>query len=107
MNFYTKADVWDGSNPPPKTTKKAKPAKLQKVSGPTITVTGAHYRGSTFSGTFLLAEPVASNEKTKRRVKIYCRWFGLRLKKGEPSFLVDLKTAKFQHGGEVFTDLSF
>jgi hypothetical protein len=107
MNFYTKAEVWLDKTALPNTTKKAKPGKLQKVSGPTITVVNAYYRGSTFSGTFLLAEPVASNEKTKRRVKIYCRWFGLRLKKGEPSFLVDLKTAKLQHGGEVFTDLSF
>jgi hypothetical protein len=107
MNFYTKADVWDGSSPPPHTTKKAKPARSQKVSGPTITVVDAYYRGSTFSGTFLLAEEVASNEKTKRRVKVYCRWFGHRLKKGEPSFLVDLKTAKLQQGGDAFTDLSF
>ena len=107
MNFYTKAEVWLDKTALPNTTKKAKPGKLQKVSGPTITVVNAYYRGSTFSGTFLLAEPVASNEKTKRRVKIYCRWFGHRLLKGEPSFLVDLKTAKLQHGGEVFTDLSF
>jgi hypothetical protein len=107
MNFYTKAEVWDGSSPPPRTTKKAKPSKPQKTNGPTITVTNAFYRGSTFSGTFLLAESVSSDEKTKRRVKIYCRWFGHRLKKGEPSFLIDLKTAKLQHGGEVFTDLSF
>jgi hypothetical protein len=107
MNFYTKADVWDGSSPTPHTTKKAKPARSQKVSGPTITVVDAYYRGSTFSGTFLLAESVSGDEKTKRRVKIYCRWFGLRLKKGEPSFLVDLKTAKLQQGGDAFTDLAF
>ena len=107
MNFYTKADVWDGSSPPPHTTKKAKPGKLQKVSGPIIEVVNAYYRGSTFSGSFLLAEPVSSDERTKRRVKVYCRWFGLRLKKGEPSFLVDLKTSKIKQGGEVSTDLLF
>lgn len=107
MNFYTKAEVWLDKAALPNTTKKAKPNKVQKTNGPTITVVNAYYRGSTFSGTFLLAEPVSSDERTKRRVKVYCRWFGHRLLKGEPSFLVDLKTAKLQHGGEVFTDLSF
>ena len=107
MNFYTKAEVWLDKAALPNTTTKAKPSKPQKVSGPTITVVDAYYRGSTFSGTFLLAEEVASNEKTKRRVKVYCRWFGHRLKKGEPSFLIDLKTAKLQHGGEVLTDFVF
>jgi hypothetical protein len=107
MNFYTKAEVWLDKAALPNTTTKAKPSKPQKVSGPTITVVDAYYRGSTFSGTFLLAEEVASNEKTKRRVKVYCRWFGLRLKKGEPSFLVDMKKARLQDGGEVFTDLNY
>jgi hypothetical protein len=107
MNFYTKAEVWLDKAALPNTTKKAKPGKLQKVSGPTITVVDAYYRGSTFSGTFLLAEEVTTSEKTKRRVKVYCRWFGHRLKKGEPSFLIDLKTAKLQHGGEVLTDFVF
>jgi len=52
MNFYTKADVWLDKAALPNITTKAKPSKLYKVSGPTITVVDAYYRGSTFSGVF-------------------------------------------------------
>lgn len=107
MNFYQSAPVWIEAGALPNTTKKAKPSGLKNMSkGLVIHVVDAYYRGSVFSGSFLLAEDVSEKEKTKRRVKVYCCWFGHRLKEREPSFLVNLKTATFSDGGEVATNLS-
>lgn len=107
MNFYQSAPVWLEKNSLPNTAKNAKPQSIRKIAkGAVINVIDAYYRGSTFSGSFLLAEDVSNKEKTRRRVKVYCCWFGHRLKKATPSFLVNLKTATFSDGGEVATNLS-
>jgi hypothetical protein len=110
MNFYTEAPDWDsGPVRPPDTSPKAKPHDPQKVAGPVITVTNAFYRRAVFSGTFLLAEQPTdpSEDNRKRRVKVYCLWYGCRLKSSAPaSFLVDMSTATIQmNGGEITTNL--
>ena len=59
MDFYYKAPVWDEQGDIPHTTKFAKPIKPVKVKhARVIEITDAKYRGSTFSGTFLLGDQV-------------------------------------------------
>jgi hypothetical protein len=107
MEFYTAAPVWLDKNSLPNTTPHAKPSGSAKVSGPVITVKDAYYRGSVFSGTFLLAEtPDKLKRNGKQRVKVYCLWFGHRLKRFAPSFLVDMASSTvMDNGGSVSTNL--
>lgn len=107
MNFYKSAHIWIKKSDVPNTCSHASPnTPLTIEKGAVITVEDAFYRNAVFSGSFLLAEDVSDLDKSKRRVKVYCTWFGLRLKTTEPSLLIDLKTATLSSGGTVFTNLS-
>jgi hypothetical protein len=111
MDFYWKAPLWQEDNQCPNTTKFAKPIKpitVNKVRA--IQLTNAKYRGSTFSGTFLLGDQVLVLDGKKRatRVEVLCRWFGHRLETRGLAFTVNLKKAviKENFSGQVFTDFS-
>jgi hypothetical protein len=111
MNFYTSADEWDGSSPPPRTNKDAKPSSQASVQNArVIVVKDALYRRATISGTFLLGDknktPLA--RKGKILVEVYCCWFGLRLKTRGLHFKVNMSTAEIieNYSGNVVSDLN-
>ena len=111
MDFYYKAPVWDKQSNVPHTTKLAKPIKSVKVSNArVIEITDAKYRGSTFSGTFLLGDQVLILDGKNRstRVEVLCKWFGHRLATRGLAFTVNLKKTRVhdKYTGEVFTDFS-
>ena len=104
MNFYTSAPKWDHDKKVPYTSPIALPTDPRKVKGKVITVRDAEYRSAIFSGRFLLAEDVSPLDKSTRRVKIYCRWFGHGLKREIPTFLINLATSTIDDDGTVYTD---
>ena len=111
MDFYRKAPVWDEQSNVPHTTKLAKPIKPVKVSNArVIEITDAKYRGSIFSGTFLLGDQVLILDGKNRstRVEVLCKWFGHRLATRGLAFTVNLKKTRVhdKYTGEVFTDFS-
>jgi len=111
MDFYYKAPVWEQQNDCPNTTKFAKPIDKKKVKNArVIEVVDAKYRGSTFSGTFLLGDQVLilDGKNNATRVEVLCKWFGHRLATRGLAFTVNLKTARVNdnYTGEVFTDFS-
>lgn len=111
MDFYYKAPVWESQNDCPKTTKLAKPIKPVKVKNArVIEVNGAKYRGSTFTGAFLLGEQVLilDGKNKGTRVEVLCKWFGHRLATRGLAFTVNLKKARVhdKFTGEVFSDFS-
>ena len=111
MDFYYKAPVWDKQSNVPHTTKLAKPIKSVKVSNArVIEITDAKYRGSTFSGTFLLGDQVLILDGKNRstRVEVLCKWFGHRLATRGLAFTVNLKKTRVhdKYTGEVFSDFS-
>ena len=111
MDFYRKAPVWDEQSTVPHTTKLAKPIKPVKVSNArVIEITDAKYRGSIFSGTFLLGDQVLILDGKNRstRVEVLCKWFGHRLATRGLAFTVNLKKTRVndKYTGEVFTDFS-
>lgn len=112
MDFYLSAPVWEHKKCPA-TTKLACPQDKKMVHNETvIKVTGAMYRDSLIDGIFLLNKAVKLPLPTegKRRVSVYCRWFGHKLPSLDrsPQFLVDLSKAQVIHDytGEIFTDLN-
>ena len=111
MDFYYKAPVWDEQSNVPHTTKLAKPIKPVKVSNArVIEITDAKYRGSIFSGTFLLGDQVLILDGKNRstRVEVLCKWFGHRLATRGLAFTVNLKKTRVhdKYTGEVFSDFS-
>ena len=111
MDFYRKAPVWVQLNDCPTTTKLAKPIKPVKVKNArVIEVTDAKYRGSTFSGTFLLGDQILILDGKNRatRVGVLCKWFGHRLATRGLAFTVNLKKTRVhdKYTGEVFSDFS-
>ena len=111
MDFYWKAPLWAEQNQCPNTTKFAKPIKPKEVkNAKVITITNAKYRGSVFSGTFLLGEQmlILDGKNKSTRVEVLCKWFGHRLATRGLAFTVNLKnaTVKENYSGEVFTDFS-
>jgi len=111
MDFYYKAPVWEQQYDCPNTTKLAKPIKPVKVKNArVIEITDAKYRGSTFSGTFLLGDQVLILDSKKKgtRVEVLCKWFGHRLATRGLAFTVNLKKTrvKDKYTGEVFSDFS-
>ena len=112
MDFYLSAPVWTNETKLPGTTKFACPKDEKMVHNETvITIKDGMYRDSLFNGTFLLSKSVKLPLATegKRRVEVYCRWFGHRLPSinRSPAFLVDLSKVEVTHDftGLVFTDL--
>jgi hypothetical protein len=111
MDFYYKAPVWDEQGDIPHTTKLAKPIKPVKVKNArVIEITDAKYRGSTFSGTFLLGDRalILDGKNRSTRVEVFCKWFGHRLATRGLAFTVNLKKTRVndKYTGEVFSDFS-
>ena len=111
MDFYWKAPVWEKQDQCPNTTKYAKPTKPKAVkNAKVITIMNAKYRGSVFSGTFLLGKQVLILDGKNRstRVEILCKWFGHRLATRGLAFTVNLKNTivNENYSGEVFTDFT-
>lgn len=80
----------------PHTGEHAAPIASDSVKGRrVIHVKSATYRSATFSGTLLLGKEVVLPlpKEGKHRVKIECRWYGHRLKREVPGFLIDMATA--------------
>jgi len=118
MDFYFNAPKWDP---------KAEGFKRKAVPNLSVTATATEwanvheqtvihiergmYRNATINGTFLLARTVKLplGELGKRRVQIYCKWFGHSLRSGKGlSVLVELPIAKVEHGysGKIVTNIS-
>ena len=111
MDFYLKAPVWEQQHDCPNTTKIAKPINPIKVKNArVIEITDAKYRGSTFSGTFLLGEQVLilDGKNKATRVEVLCKWFGHRLATRGLAFTVNLKKTRVndKYTGTVFTDFA-
>ena len=111
MDFYRKAPVWEQQHDCPNTTKLAKPIKPLKVKNArVIEVVDAKYRGSIFSGTFLLGDRalILDGKNRSTRVEVLCKWFGHRLATRGLAFTVNLKKTRVhdKYTGEVFSDFS-
>ena len=111
MDFYLKAPKWNDKKCP-RTTKKAKPVKFRAVKDVTIIkLDKATYRGSEFSGSFLVMNGSNIKEsKTlgKGKKKVFCLWYGHQIKTECPEFTFDLSDAKVieNYKGNVVIDLA-
>ena len=84
MDFYLKAPVWEQQHDCPNTTKIAKPINPIKVrNARVIEITDAKYRGSTFSGTFLLGDQVLILDSKKKGRGRYFGIPGGKIEEGE------------------------
>ena len=108
--FYSSAPRWDDTQCP-HTFKEAKPVAWLKVDDASVVrVFPATYRHATFSGVFLLAsEDIRSNQRGELAIRVYCRWFGHKLKGGGANTF-SLKAKHFEilpsWSGEIVTDLA-
>jgi hypothetical protein len=118
MDFYFGAPKWDPKKPGflkklvPMTEPTATEVELTDVHDQTVIhIYGGMYRNATLNGTYLLSKSVKLPlaEEGKRRVFLYCRWFGHRLigDKGI-SALVDLSLAQVQerYSGKITTNIA-
>ncbi len=110
MQFYFAAPEWN-KKLCPSTTTLACPCEPRAVhSARVIHTKDATYRGSFFSGTFLLGNsvklPLGNTGKVK--IEIYCKWYGHRLKTRGPNILVDLSKTHVEENyhGNIFSNLS-
>jgi len=111
MDFYSKAPVWEKKGQCPNSTKLAIPTEPQTVKkARVITVKNAKFRGSVFSGTFLLGKQmlILDGKNKSTRVEVLCRWFDHKLKTRGLAFTVNLKTATVNdnYTGTVFTNFA-
>lgn len=118
MDFYFGAPKWDPKKPGflkkivPMTYPTATEIEVVDVYDQTVIhIKGGMYRNATLNGTYLLSKSVKLPlaEEGKRRVYLYCKWFGHRLigDKGI-SALVDLSLAQVQerYSGKVVTNIA-
>lgn len=118
MDFYFGAPKWDPKKPGflkklvPMTEPTATEVEFTDVHDKTVIhIKGGMYRNATLNGTYLLSKSVKLPlaEEGKRRVFLYCRWFGHRLigDKGI-SALVDLSLAQVQerYSGKITTNIA-
>ena len=118
MDFYFGAPKWDPKKPSflkklvPDHSVAATDIEWQNVHDQTVIhIRGGMYRNATLNGTYLLSKSVKLPlaEEGKRRVFLYCRWFGHRLigDKGI-SALVDLSLAQVQerYSGKITTNIA-
>ena len=118
MDFYFGAPKWDPKKPGflkklvPMTDPTATEVEWADVHDQTVIhIKEGMYRNATLNGTYLLSKSVKLPlaEEGKRRVFLYCRWFGHRLigDKGI-SALVDLSSAQVQerYSGKITTNIA-
>ena len=118
MDFYFSAPKWDPKKPGflkklvPMTDTTATEVEWADVHDQTVIhIQGGMYRNATLNGTYLLSKSVKLPlaDEGKRRVFLYCRWFGHRLigEKGI-SALVDLSVSKVQkeYSGKIITNIA-
>lgn len=101
MDFYENAKPWN-SEVCPDTFKTAEPRESKEVRNATVIVAergGAYYRSSTFAGTFVVADSskLPSVKAGKRRIPVYCLWFGHRLLTRPPRIEFDMSKCKIVH----------
>jgi hypothetical protein len=111
MESYFSAPTWDNSDDCPNTTDKAVPCELEKINDKrVIHVVEAFYRGSYFSGHFVIDDEVVMPlpRSGKHFVDVYCRWFGHRLKNRGLRFKVDMESTTFNEHftGNVFSNFT-
>ena len=106
---YFDCPIWDNEKCPP-TDEYAVPRETEIVKGRrVIHVERAAYRNAVFSGTFLLSKTVVLPlpREGKHEVQVECCWFGHRLIRDDPTFVIDMATAKVDenYDGTVYTNL--
>lgn len=118
MDFYFGAPKWDPKKPGflrklvPVSSVTATAVEWEIVNGQTVIhIERGMYRNATINGKFLLDKsvrlPLAS--LGKRRVQVYCKWFGHRLKSDRGiSILVELPLVRVEEGyiGKVITNIA-
>jgi hypothetical protein len=118
MDFYFGAPKWDPKKPGflrklvPDLSVAATAVEWQDVNGKTVIhIERGMYRDATINGTFLIDKsvklPLAS--LGKRRVQVYCKWFGHRLKSDRGiSILVELPLVRVEEGfiGKVVSNIA-
>lgn len=110
MDWYLAAPVWTEDNDCPHTSDSAVPCDPKLVKNKTVIhVQDACYRGSTFSGTFVLAEDVTLPlpKNGTERIEVYCRWFAHRLKRDGLHFEIDLSKAEIEQNYSRFVSSDF
>lgn len=118
MDFYFGAPKWDPKKPGflkklvPMTEPTATEVEWADVHDQTVIhIKEGMYRNATLNGTYLLSKSVKLPlaEEGKRRVFLYCKWFGHRLigDKGI-SALVDLSLADVEerYSGKITTNIA-
>jgi hypothetical protein len=110
MDFYLKAPKWNDKKCP-NTSKDAAPIKFRAVKDVTvIKLSKAKYRGSEFSGTFLVmnGSNIKELKSGKGKKKVFCLWFGHQIKTECPEFTFDLGDAEVieNYKGKVVTDIA-
>lgn len=118
MDFYFSAPKWDPKKPGflrklvPDLSVAATAIEWQDINGQTVIhIERGMYRDATINGTFLIDKsvklPLAS--LGKRRVQVYCKWFGHRLKSDRGiSILVELPLVRVEEGyiGKVVSNIA-
>jgi hypothetical protein len=101
MDFYYNAPVWNDEHCP-HTFKTAEPRQAIDVTDVTVIEVddgGAYYRGSTFSGRFVVADArrVPAVQQGSHRIPVFCLWFGHRLVEQAPKVLFDMTRCRVIH----------
>ena len=101
MDFYYNAPVWNDEHCP-HTFKTAEPRQAIDVTDVTVIeadVGGAYYRGSTFSGRFVVADArrVPAVQQGSHRIPVFCLWFGHRLVEQAPKVLFNMTRCRVIH----------
>ncbi len=118
MDFYFGAPKWDPKKPGflkklvPNLSVPATAVDLADVNGQTVIhIERGMYRNATINGTFLISKSVKLPLTTlgKRRVQVYCKWFGHRLKSDVGiSILVELPLVRIEENyiGKVVSNIA-
>ena len=96
MDFYLKAPKWNAKKCP-NTSKVAEPVKMRSVKDVTvIKLAKAKYRGSEFSGNFLVmnGSNIKESKSGKGKKKVFCLWYGHQIKTECPEFTFELSDAE-------------
>jgi len=118
MDFYFSAPKWDKKNPEyrkqsiPDLSTVATAVEYHMVNEETVIhIERGMYRNATINGTFLLSKSIKLPIPSlgKRRIQVYCKWFGHRLK-GDTgiSILVELPLVRVEEKyiGKVISNIA-
>ena len=110
MDFYLKAPKWNEKKCP-NTTKVAEPVKYRTVKDATvIKIVDAKYRGSEFSGVFLVVNGryIKESKTGKGKKKVFCLWFGHQIDTDYPELTFDISNSEVieNYSGKVAINLA-